>query len=180
MKVKTLVLSLIAVALILAGCQKTPAPTMQSVVNAKGYREASLIGMKLQWKFDGQDLEIVLTAPTTGWVAIGFDPSTMMKDANFILAYVKDGQVSAIDQYGSQLTNHSPDTTLGGTDDVTAVSGSDDGNTTEVTLRIPANSGDKYDHALAPGEEHTVLLAYGPKDDFETQHTARGKLKLIL
>jgi hypothetical protein len=104
----------------------------------------------------------------------------MMRDADFILAYVKDGEVSALDQYGSQLTNHEPDTALGGTNDVVVVSGSESGNVTEVTLRIPSNSGDKYDKVLAPGEEHTVLLAYGPEDDFESQHTARGKLKIVL
>jgi len=38
---------------------------------------------------------------TTGYVAIGFEPSAYMKDADMVIAYVKDGAVSIIDAYST-------------------------------------------------------------------------------
>ncbi len=149
-------------------------------VNAEGYHEVSAIGMTFQWKIVGSDLEMVLSGPTEGWVAAGFDPDTMMKGADFILAYVKDGQVSVSDQYGNQLTSHKPDDSLGGANNVTVVSGTETDGTTRVVLRIPLDSGDKYDRVLAAGQKHRLLLAYGPADDFTTQHTNRVALDLQL
>ena len=36
----------------------------------------------LQWQVDGDTLKLHIAAPTTGWLAVGFEPTRKMKDAN--------------------------------------------------------------------------------------------------
>ncbi len=148
-------------------------------VNAAGFKEVTAAGVTFDWKITGSNIEIGLKARTSGWVAVAFDPTTLMKGANFIIGYVKDGKVFVADQFGNQLTNHAADTTLGGQDNVTNVSGKEENGVTEIHFTIPLNSGDQYDKPLAAGK-HVVLLAHGDGDDFETPHKPDARAKLTL
>ena len=174
-----LLLSLAAV-LALAGCQKrapqSAAPAAAAPA-APGFKQASAAGVTMEWKISGPNIEIRLRAQTTGWVAVGFDPSSLMKGANFIIGYVKDGKAAVADHFGNQLTNHAADATLGGKDDVTGVSGKEENGVTEISFRIPLASGDQYDKPLGAGK-HVVLLAHGDGDDFETPHQANARAKI--
>lgn len=144
-------------------------------VNSRGYKEVTTIGMTLQWKFAGSNLELIVKAPTTGWVGVGFDPDSAMKGASFIIGYVKDGEAIIADHYGDALTDHVSDESLGGSSDVTLIGGSETGGSTELNFSIPVGSTDEYDRKLSAGSKHKVLLAYGPKDDFETEHEDKNK-----
>ena len=74
--------------------------------------------ISFSWTVDGEKIHIKLVAKTEGWVGIGFNPSKKMKDANFILGYVKKGVVKVTDEFGTSATGHKTDSKLGGTDDV--------------------------------------------------------------
>ncbi len=127
------------------------------------------------WKPEGGNLNATVKAPTTGWVAVGFDPAVAMKDANLIIGYVKNGQVFIRDDYGSELTGHDADVNGGGQDNVTNKSGKEEEGVTEISFTIPLDSGDERDRKLVVGQTHKVLLAYGPNgaDNFTTQHRIR-------
>jgi hypothetical protein len=127
------------------------------------------------WQPEGKNLNATVKAPTTGWVAVGFDPAIMMKDANLIIGYVKNGQVFIRDDYGSTLINHKGDVYGGGQDNVTNKRGKEEDGVTEISFTIPLDSGDERDRKLVVGQTHKVLFAYGPDgaDDFKTQHRVR-------
>lgn len=132
-------------------------------------------GIDLTWKPEGQNLHVTVKAPTTGWVAVGFDPSLGMMDANLILAYVAGGNVVARDDFGTAVNSHDADTNLGGVDNVMNPTGAETAGSTEVSFTIPLDSGDTYDRKLVVGQTYRVLLAYGPNgaDDFTIQHAVR-------
>ena len=137
------------------------------------WQELEVSGFLLRWETQsGGNLAVELTGPTTGWVAVGFDPSVMMLDANIIIGYVSGGNAFIRDDFGWQTTSHRADTLLGGTDDVIIDGGSESGGETQIRFTIPLDSGDQYDKPLVPGNSYTVLLARGPNgaDDFSTQH----------
>lgn len=121
---------------------------------------------------DGETLSVEISAPTTGWVAVGFDPSAAMKDANIVIGYVADGQVHLRDDWGSGHTSHEPDVDLGGSDDITGVSGSEEDGVTSISFTIPLDSGTPGDKALVPGSVFNILMAYGPdgSDGFGEYH----------
>jgi hypothetical protein len=132
-------------------------------------------GITLTWQPEGVNLHVTLKAPTTGWVAVGFDPSLGMKDANLILAYVAGSNVVARDDFGTAATAHDADTNLGGTDNVLNPAGKEEAGATEISFTIPLDSGDAYDRKLVVGQTYRVLLAYGPNgaDDFTIKHATR-------
>lgn len=143
--------------------------------------ETKVRGMEFAWKVADDTLHVKLTARTTGWVGIGFNPVKYMEGADYIIGYVKRGKVTLRDDYGDSARNHKSDEKLGGTDDVTLVSGEEKGRSTTLEFSLPLNSGDTYDSVLDPEGETVVLLAYGGKrDSFRSKHKFRTTLKVNL
>lgn len=157
-------------------------PEIEVTTNSQGYKQIETIDMNFQWKISGSSIEMIVFAPADGWVGVGFDPQEFMKGANFVLGYVADGAAAIEDHYGNQLINHAKDTELGGTDDVTLISGVENSSGTTLRFSIPLDSGDEYDKPLTAGSTHKVVLAYGLADDFTTAHseTTRTTVELEL
>lgn len=155
--------------LLMGSCGDTTGPS-----GAEGWNDYTTDDVVFQWRVenDGATLHVKLSAPTTGWVAVGFDPSVMMKDANFIIGYVEDGTGYIRDDFGTGVTTHEADIVLGGNSNVTLIEAGESGNMTEIDFSIPMSSGDLYDAVLTQGETYTILLAYGPSggDDFTSAH----------
>jgi len=114
----------------------------------------------------------VVIAPTSGWVSVGFDPTNQMEDANIIIGYVEsNGSVNIRDDFGTSITSHASDLTLGGTDNIMEPTGEEGDASTMISFRIPLNSGDQFDRVLIPGNTYTIILAYGSSDNFTGFHT---------
>jgi len=162
--------ALVLAALLLLGSCGDPAGPSE----AEGWYSYTTDDIVFQWRVenDGTTLHVKLSAPTTGWVAVGFDPSVMMKDANFVIGYVENGTGYIRDDFGTGATTHEADSVLGGTSDVTLIDSGENGNMTEIDFSVPMSSGDQYDAVLTQGETFTILLAYGPSggDDFTSAH----------
>ncbi len=154
--------------------------TVKQSINRQGYNEISAEGITLQWKISGPLLEVVLSAPTDGWVAVGFDPTSLMKDANIIIGFVRDGAPEIRDDFGSWYTSHDPDESQGGSNDVIIRGGSESGKKTELAFALPLDSGDPNDRTLVEGKTYTVILAYGTVDDFTTRHKKRTRVEITL
>lgn len=153
------------------------------MMGLEGYQSVTESGVNVQWMVEGDTLHIQVTAKTTGWVAVGFDPSNMMQDANILIGYVADGKAFVRDDYGVGKVKHGPDTENGGTEDVSDISGSEEDGVTTLSYTIPLNSGDSKDKPLEAGKKYKVIVATGPdgKDDFGTYHTSnRGSVEITL
>ena len=132
-------------------------------------------GVTFEWSIDGDYMDITLKSQETGWVAVGFNPSFIMENADFYIGYVKDGQAYLRDDYGNRRTSHSADTTLGGTEDFTNLMGEETSQGTVISFRIPLDSGDSKDHKFVSGQEIPVLFAFSRKDNFTSIHSGKGK-----
>lgn len=140
------------------------------------------IAFDFQWKVEGTSLKVQMAAPTTGWVAIGIDPSNMMADADFHIGYVSDGSVYLRDDFGDGAVKHSADKELGGQDNHSDIKGEEYDGATIIRYTIPLDSGDEFDKKLEPGKTYKVIYAYGPddKDDFKSYHAKRGSFEVTL
>jgi hypothetical protein len=140
-------------------------------------------GVEFHWTNDDEILYAALTAQTTGWVSVGFDPEARMQGANFIFGYVQDGTPFVQDMFGVRPVgqgSHPPDEELGGTDDVLEYGGQEQGDLTIIEFRIPLDSGDQYDKPLSSGMTYSIILAVGLGDDFDSYHTAHGYSEIVL
>lgn len=137
-----------------------------STVSAATYdHEITVQRMVFSWKVAGTDLNVRLTAPTTGWVAIGFNPNAGMKGAKFVLGYVQDGNTIISDEFGVGEIKHEPVEKLGGKSDITLIGGKEEGGVTTIEFAIPLVSRDTTGGRIDPAGETTVLLAYGLDGD---------------
>jgi hypothetical protein len=135
-------------------------------------------GIKLSIVFNGDNAEITVGAAVRGWVAVGFDPSSQMKDANFLIGYVKDGKAVARDDFGVSAISHQEDAKIGGKNDLISFSGTESNGYTTMTFVIPRNSGDSKDHPLGPGT-HSVILGASNSDSFTGLHNKIGKVSVV-
>ncbi len=153
-----------------------------STASAASYdHEIKAQNMTFSWKVDGSNLNVKLSAPTKGWVAIGFNPSNEMKDAKFVLGYVKDGKTVLQDAFGTGDTKHEAVEDLGGKSDVTLIGGTETGSDTTIEFTLPLVSKDTKGGKIDPAADTVVLLAYGPDhDSFKMKHKFRIKLTVNL
>ena len=137
--------------------------------------------MSVEWRLEDNLIHVRLTGETTGWVGIGFNPSVEMKDANFIIGYVKKGKVKVTDHFGTSKRQHQKDAKVGGEKNITNITGSETNKVTEIGFSIPLNSGDSKDQIINPDTETTVLLAYGSgRDSFRSKHQFKAVLNVTL
>jgi len=149
-------------------------------VGELGFEKIEASGITLEWRVDGENLDVRLFAPTKGWAAVGFDPTAYMMDANFIIGYVQGNNVFISDQYGNSNFSHQPDSDAAGSDNVTSKQGTETGTGTRISFTIPLDSGDPRDRALVAGQTYKALLAYGPDnaDEFTTKHATKTSVNI--
>jgi hypothetical protein len=150
---------------------ETPAAAPKTVTAGK---------FTMTYTIEGTNLVASVTAPVTGWIAVGFNPSKMMKDANINIGYA-DGATSVVqDQFGSGMFSHKPDSALGGKNDLTSASCIEKDGTTTLSFTIPLDSGDKNDTKLVPGQKVKLIFAASTKDDISKKHSITGKTETTL
>lgn len=157
--------------MVLTGCgDDTTGPTQ----GEEGWKEYSAGDYLFEWQFEDSlsTIRIRLTAPTTGWVAVGFDPTALMNEANLLIGYFDGENLQLRDDYGTGQVSHASDLSLGGTDDAEPISGSESSGETTIEFRIPIDSGDQYDKVLDEGGTYSIIFAYGQDgaDDFSSTH----------
>jgi hypothetical protein len=159
-----------------------PAWQADGVIGADEYaRTTQAARVTFHWTNDDQFLYAAVSAETEGWVSVGLDPENRMQGANFIFGYVQGGETSIADMYGTEPTAmHPPDEELGGTNDIVAFGGREEGGTTTIEFQIPLDSGDANDKPLSPGSTYSVILARGTADEFLVYHAARGVSEITL
>jgi len=134
---------------------------------------------EVHWKNDAETLYMAIKGETEGWVAIGFEPEVWMKDADMIIGWVDDGEVSAIDAYSTgNYGPHPPDTDLGGTDDLLEVGGSEKDGFTVIEFKRKMDTGDEFDKAFESGQTVSMIWGVTEFDDPEERHIEDGKGEL--
>jgi hypothetical protein len=105
---------------------------------------------------------MTMTATTTGWLSVGFSTSSSMSGADAVVAWIDtSGNVAIYDSWMPDKNQPRLDTDLGGTSDVTSVSGSATSSSTTITFTRLVNTNDKYDQVIVDGSMY-VLWAYAP------------------
>ncbi|TVR57188.1 MAG: hypothetical protein EA426_12600 [Spirochaetaceae bacterium] len=133
-------------------------------------------GFTFTWKIDGDEIEATISAPTTGWVSVGFNPTNRMQGATYVIGYVQGENVSIRHDWGHTPTGHQAVTAAGGTSRVTSLGGREQAGRTELSFKLPLDPGDRFFSALKAGEENTVIWAFGPNgsNNYTAYHAQRG------
>lgn len=146
------------------------------VISANEYQNTKDFGdYSVNWSNDSEFIYAGLKAKTAGWVAVGFGPEILMKNADIIVGFVKDGSILTMaDTFSTgEFGPHPPDTQLGGTSDILASAGKTDGVYTVIEFKRKLDTGDKFDKPLAKGI-NKIIWAYSGEPILTVKHSLRG------
>jgi hypothetical protein len=156
----------------------TPQPAEWSadgVIGAGEYSNVNTYGdYEIHWTSDGNYIYIGMKAKTSGWLAVGTQPGTTMKDADMVLGFVSDGKATVYDLFCTgDFGPHPPDTELGGTNDILEFGGKEMGGYTTIEFKRLLDTGDKYDRPFSVGT-NKIIWSYGSDDQSTIKHVNRG------
>jgi len=136
----------------------------------------------IHWKFADETILIGLETTSSGWAAIGFEPTSRMKDADILLGGTENGVPYVFDMFSTGPTGpHPPDTDLGGTFDITEYNAKEQAEGTVVEFSRKTDTGDAYDTVLMPGAEITLIWAHADTDEPLFKHNiGKGSEKITL
>jgi len=145
------------------------------IITDNEYSKMQVFGeMEVYSRVDGDKVRIALKAKTEGYVAIGFDPTDRMKDAEIILGGIKDGKPVVFDMFSTGATGpHPPKEQLGGTNDVTVFSASKKDGVTIVEFERKLVTGDPKGKEIRIGD-NKIIWAIGASPDLTDKHVKRG------
>lgn len=170
----------VAVALLFSTAACQSAGETSARVGEGGWKSVEIEDFTVAWLEMEDSYRFTVTAPTSGWVAIGFGGGPAMKDAAIVIGYSLDGEGFIRDDHGTSPVAHAPDTELGGSSDISEYGVREVDGSTEMTFVIPADPEDQLDPALAPETTLRVLVAHGEQDDFTGMHSAAHSAEITL
>lgn len=186
---------LLGIVLLLGLASAASAPKVDGIVADGEYAQflQTDTGMRLYWSVVDGVFYAALSAPSTGWLGLGFesiegpgagDPGhahpAMLESDLWMLAVV-DGKVVVEDGYVPEPGKPAADTALGGTSDFLSAAGREVGGVTYVEWSRKLTTGDRFDVDLAKGLGHEIgiMLAYNPmSDDFTVYHGMKSRDEL--
>ena len=153
-----------------------PAPwSADGVITDGEYTGVKSFGdYEIYWNGDEQYMYIGMRAKTSGWLALGIQPGTGMKDADMVMGVVSDGEATIYDllcigDYGP----HSPDTELGGTNDILEFGGQEVDGYTVIEFKRLLDTGDQYDLPVYRGT-NKIIWSYSLDEQSSKKHVSRG------
>jgi len=136
--------------------------------------------MQVNWTAEKDHWAFELKAPTTGWVALGFNHKNDIVHTNLIMGAVEEGQLKMEDFYVVGFGNPQPVNQLGGTLAVTEMSGDEQNGETTIRFQVPKIAKDEYHYNLERGKEIWFICAYSRADDFGHHSMMRQHVKVKL
>jgi len=155
--------------------ETTKAWSADGIITEGEYSATAQYGnYRISWRSEDQFAYIGIKAKTTGFVSVGFQPGSKMKDADMIYGYVEAAAVSIFDMYSTgDFGPHPQDTELGGTRDIDDYGGSEEDGFTTIEFKRAFDTGDEYDIMLSHGKID-IIWAYGSSDAIDRKHSNRG------
>jgi len=142
--------------------------------------EIALGAYRLFWTGTEETIRVAMQAQAQGWVAVGFQPGSRMKDADIVFGMMVDGGAVVLDSFSSgDFGPHSADVEQGGTDDLLTYGGSRTGSATTFEWERKLVTGDSLDVPVQRGVSVQVIWAYGPSDDAGMRHGTRGYAQIV-
>jgi hypothetical protein len=151
-------------------------PVLVFCISASG-DTIRLGNMDCTYEIKKDRLQIILSAPTEGWLAVGFNNQNSIKGADLLMFCVKGDEVIFEDQFVHAAGKHPEDSLCGGESNIRMESAAEESGRTIVEFSIPLSSGDKFGFVHQTGQDFWLILTYSVSDDFDHHSIMRKHIK---
>lgn len=137
---------------------------------------------KLLWQVEGEKIFMAIEAKAPGWVAIGFEPTNIMANADMIFGIVGEGKdVQAIDAWSTgSFGPHPPDADQGGKNNIIGYAGSRKDGVVVFEFSRLLSTGDTYDKIIPRTGNFKIIWAYSASLKFNAMHSRAGSLTISM
>jgi len=143
-------------------------------------KEVRKNNMTVRWKMEKEYIYFEIEAPTSGWVAIGFNETTSLAGTYLLMGRIRNGKAEVVEHYTEKPGNYKPIADLGIPNQVISISGDEKGNLTKLKFSIPISKSSKYHKQLSTESKWTLLFAYSVDDDFQHHSIMRTSVNIKL
>ena len=126
--------------------------------------------VRFSWRHDGSRLFGELSAPTPGWIAVGFNERPKLKDTRFVIAVVSTSPVRA-EEHVALVPDHRNIEALGLSPALDHAGGSYDAGLSRLEFSLPHQIPGRAALQLGPGAQVHLMIAWSRETDF-THHSA--------
>ncbi len=149
-------------------------------VSAKnGQQEIELDGTRLRfWHSDGR-LHARFSAPTDGWVAVGFNNDRRLKETRFVIGALRNGRFHA-EEHIAVVPTHPTVQSLGLEAGLSDVLGKVTSDQATMAFSLPHVFSDTPNPRLTPGTSSYLMLAWSHETDFEHHSAWRRHIAVVL
>ncbi len=158
----------------------TPLDSSTPHLNTDTQQEVTRNGMKVLWQIIGDSLYVKMSAPTQGWVAIGFHTKPGLAGTQLIMASVSGAEVTLSDRFILAPGDHRAITELGGQSALRLISGKETRDSTDIAFMLPLAAVDQWHHDLIIGQSYHMLMAFSREDDFLHHSMMRTSIVISL
>jgi hypothetical protein len=137
-------------------------------------------GMEVTWAYRNNRVHFKMKAPTTGWVAIGFNEANQLKNTYLIMGRVAYNLATVKEHFVVEPGDYRPIETFGAPVLVDAIEGMENEGGTVIRFSLPIEAIDAYRKNLEPGTHYTLLMAYSLEDDFQHHSVMRTQTTIQL
>jgi hypothetical protein len=123
-------------------------------------------GMKVQWAYIKDRIFFEVEAPTSGWLAIGFNTSSAIEGNYLIMGHVVKGITTVIEHFTISAGNYKSFNDLNVASSIENESGQENNNQSKIKFSLPVKANNPFAKHLVAGTNYTLLLAYSQEDDF--------------
>lgn len=156
-------ITLSATGLIMAG-------TRYATALSRGENIVEDSGVKFQWHHKDGRLFGTLSAPTTGWIAVGFNETSGLNNMRFIMAAVSTKPIR-VEEHLTRSPRHTNVKELGIASSLADVGGNWDENHSTLNFSLSHIFAGRPSLTLSPGEKTHLMLAWSHETDFD-HHSA--------
>lgn len=136
--------------------------------------------MTVSWHFEGDRIYFEISAPTTGWVTIGFNTETGISGAYLLMGNIINSKVNLVEHYTKSPGNYSPISKLGAKSQIEDLEGLQQSRKSVIKFSLPTTSLSRYQKDLSEGKDYYMIMAYSQEDDFQHHSIMRTAVNIKL
>lgn len=145
----------------------------------KAQKEIEANQMILRYEIIGDSIYGFISAPTTGWILIGFNDQNTVNKADLKFFSVVNGKAMVSDHKNLGFRDYPADSTLGGANEIRIIYHSERENQTGFLFALPLRTDDSNDFQHTVDQSFWLILAYSEEDDFKHHSMMRKHLPFI-
>ena len=136
--------------------------------------------MTVNWQYQNDRIHFEMSAPTDGWVTIGFNTGSGMIGAYLLMGHIVNGHTNIVEHFTSSPGNYQPISNYGVPSAVQNISGREAPKRTTLKFSLPIQATSQYQKDLTENMEYTMILAFSREDDFQHHSMMRTSVNIKL